>query len=120
MRMLEKIASNIQHDSMNYKHAALLGVKYKIISIGVNKEKTSPLQDEYKHSDHCVWTHAEVDCLSNTLIPKKATLYVIRVNKQNKFMLSKPCEGCQKLIERKEIKRVIYSDYDNVQEMILD
>ena len=120
LKTLLKIANNIQHDSLNYRHAALLGVKHKIISLGVNKEKTHPLQKEYKHSSHCNWTHAEVDCLSNTVIPDKSTLYVIRLNSKNTYAESKPCIGCMELIHHKGIKRVVYSSSNSFEEIYLE
>lgn len=119
LNTLKKIAKNIQHDSLKYRHAALLGMKRKIISLGINKEKTHPLQDQYKHSEHCRWVHAEIDCLSNTEVPSKHTLYVIRLNGKGNIADSKPCDGCMRFMSDKQIKRVVYSIIQGYEEIYL-
>lgn len=91
------------------KHAAVLLYNNKVVSIGYNRHVCHE-KDFQKR-----WTiHAEVDCLVK--LPrrlrtkcKEMTMYVIRVDKFGHLRLSKPCVKCGDLIEKYEVKKVIYS-----------
>jgi deoxycytidylate deaminase len=112
IRTLKNISMNLTHD-LRCRHAAMLTVGSKIISIGVNKAKSDPLQKKYTRLAHLTWTHAEVDCLKGVEINlKRATLYVVRTDVKGNFMESCPCSGCQGLINDLQISRIVHSTSD--------
>lgn len=45
----------------------------------------------------------------NRRLLKGADLYVVRINSDDNFILSKPCERCQFFCMRYEIRNVYYS-----------
>lgn len=115
LRTLVNICKNLDN-GLRCKHAAMLIDGNKIISIGVNKAKSSPIQKEFSRSkspnpfEEYSWIHAEVDCVKNVKINfKKTSLFVIRTDSKGQLRESCPCEGCKKLINKLEIPRIIYS-----------
>lgn len=114
MNLLTKVA----HDENNiteYRLAAAIVFRNKVISIGANEYKTHPLMAQYTRNPDNNYLHAEVSAIAKALNIleledfKRATLYVMRVNKAGEWALSKPCEGCSKAITAFQIGRVIYS-----------
>lgn len=73
------------------------------------------MQKEYSRNPDYTHLHAEIDCLVNALrtydvdFISKCEMIVVRVCKKGNLMYSKPCEGCQKAIERFSIGRVRYT-----------
>lgn len=108
----------------NHHLCAMIVKKNQIISIGINKNKTHPLQAKFGKNKHAIFLHAEINAIINSLrhIPvdelKKCTLYVGRVLKSKKTGLARPCIGCQQAIfEEFQIKKVIFSSSDGPQEL---
>lgn len=119
INMLCEVASNLKHKYIRCKHAAALVEKRKLLSIGVNKEKTDPFQTKYTRHENLSFVHAEIDCLKNVEFnPKKSTLYVVRSNKKDEYLESCPCEGCMAMIKDKNIKRIVYTTNDGIKEII--
>jgi deoxycytidylate deaminase len=120
IRTLQNIAKNLNH-GLRCKHASMLTVGNKIVSIGVNKAKSDPLQKRYSRLSHLTWTHAEVDCLKGVEINlKRATLYVVRTDDNGTFMESCPCSGCRSLINELKIPRIVHSTTDGTITEILN
>lgn len=112
IRTLQNISKNLDH-GLRCKHSAMLTVANKIVSIGVNKAKSDPLQKQYARHAHLTWTHAEIDCLKGIEINlKRATLYVVRTDDLGNFMESCPCSGCRSLINKLKIPRIVHSTTD--------
>jgi hypothetical protein len=100
-------------------HVAVLVKRGKIISVGLNKIGTRS-----KSAAHSFITiHAERNCirqLGDLNEMRGAELYVVQVPRkqagweEGKFLRSKPCDGCQKFLEKciREygLKKVYYSD----------
>jgi deoxycytidylate deaminase len=103
------------------KLAAAIVYKNKIISIGVNSMKSSPLQAKYAtNKDLSIYLHAEISAIKNALRQldvedfKKVSLYVCRVKydiQTNSIVygLAKPCSGCMRAIFEFDIKKVYYT-----------
>ena len=103
------------------KLAAAIVYKNKIISIGVNSMKSSPLQAKYAtNKDLSIFLHAEIAAIKNALRQldveefSKVTLFVCRAKtdiqtNQMVFGLAKPCTGCLRAIVEFDIKRVYYT-----------
>lgn len=118
MAFLRRLAINNQ---MKMKLAACLVIRNEIISIGLNSDKSHPLQKKFSKNSDAIFKHAEVDCIINALRHvdqedlKSATLYVHRVKRQYKGDkewsdgMAEPCCGCYKAIEHFGIKRTVFS-----------
>lgn len=89
----------------------------KIYSVGFNSYKTSRLSKKFKKNDFSLYNHAEVSAIHKFLknYPKRDisryTIVVVRIKLiEERWVLgcSKPCRGCQKLIQYFQLKRVIF------------
>lgn len=89
----------------------------KILSIGYNNRKFSPLQNRYKSVlTHCESTHAEVDAILNARQKMRlegAKIYVVRIRRDGQLALAKPCAMCQAILNSYGIKRAIFSMSEN-------
>lgn len=119
-----KIAYAISPESLKSglksSHVAFLIKNNKIVKIGWNKNKTHPKNKylPYRRGDdgkcHDVKLHAEMDVI---LKVKKTDLsdyelLVLRVDGEGKLNNSKPCPGCQMLINGCLIDDIYYSTSD--------
>lgn len=119
IRTLRNITKDLDN-GLRCKHAAMLTDNGKIISIGVNKSKSDPIQKKHSCSHKITnifveysWTHAEIDCLKGLKMDfKHATLYVIRTDSNGHLAESCPCKGCQSLINKLYIPRIVHSTAD--------
>jgi deoxycytidylate deaminase len=110
IRTLSNLTKNLSN-GLRCKHAAMLVSKNKIISIGVNKTKSDPLQKQYTRLPHMSYIHAEVDCLKGIDMDfSKTTLFVIRTDSDGNMMESCPCDGCMRLVTNRGIPRIIHSN----------
>ena len=95
-------------------HFAFL-IKSKIIEkIGINKRRTHPETSKHPYHKGYVGVHAELDCLLKT---SKENLFdykmlVLRIDRNSKLNISKPCRGCQSLLSQFNLKEIWYSDKD--------
>lgn len=89
------------------------------ISFGVNQKKTHPLQAQFSTSPFNIYLHAEIAAIANAQKRiayrdemERCSIYIARakiVGGRWVYGIAKPCEGCQRAIERMGFKRVIYS-----------
>lgn len=103
------------YTNMRYKHSALLlNKKLNIISTGYNYRT---IKNKYNYS-----IHAEEQCLSNMLNKQKYNnrkkmnkyiLLIIRIDKDNNFAYSYPCDNCLNIIKKFGIKKIYYSINNN-------
>ena len=112
-------------DFMKTRLGAVLIYKGKVMSIGWNSNKTSPLQKDLNRlrdipvdcgeAHHTL--HAEVSCLTKAkdldIDWGRASLFICRIKKDGSRGLSRPCSGCQALIRNMGIKNVYYTTNDN-------
>lgn len=104
----------------------------KIISVGFNQLKTSPIQKKYNryregefpphiHNDTI---HSEIDALNKCSFVdidwKNVTLYVGREDKAGNSKLAKPCPACMQAIRDRGIKKVYYTTEDGYGRINLD
>ena len=112
----------------NARIAAAIVYKGKIISIGVNQDKSHPFAAEYSKNPKAIYLHAETDCIlkaKKKLSEKdlvKATIFVVRIKSSdlgdNLFGLAKPCSGCSRCIEDHQLKKVIYTEDSTLEKLI--
>ena len=112
-------------DFMKARLGAVLIYKGKVMSVGWNSTKTSPLQRQLnRYRGYNINTstahdtlHAEVACLSKirdlNIDWGRASLFICRIKKDGSRGLSRPCSGCQALIRSMGIKNVYYTTNDN-------
>ena len=102
-------------------HVAFLVKKSKIVHIGINLAKSHPITKGHKYQDHQhTGVHAEVNaCIkSGKENLNKYKLIVIRINRNNQIKNSKPCLGCQGIINQFGVNEVWYStDSGNFEQM---
>ncbi len=89
-----------QKSKSEFRHGAVIYNKNKIIATGYNIPKKSHPKGSGRNST----THAEVMAITLALKTtkdfSKLEILIIRLNKKNQFLLSKPCNDCMNLIQR--------------------
>ena len=126
--ILEKIAKDVVSPVTAPRLASCLVIGSTIISFGVNKKQTHPLQARFGRNTDSIILHSEIAAINNALRAghkadlSKASLYILRVKYDSSVIktrnvvraLSSPCIGCQKAIQYFKIKKTIYTvDKDN-------
>ena len=123
IEILRKAAIDIVNSVRSYRVAASLVYKRKIVSFGINRYKTSPIQNRFKKNENAFYLHAEVACVKNALRHldvedfKKCDMFVVRVKRlvyEGDFVyaMAKPCEGCSRCIAEFGIRDVYYTVED--------
>ncbi len=93
-------------------HFSFLCIRNKILTSGRNhKWRSEPLGKQFGQRFHS--RHSEISVIkqfdwSYNLLPK-TTLVNVRLNKDLRVMLSKPCRFCQKMLVSFDVGQVFYS-----------
>jgi tRNA(Arg) A34 adenosine deaminase TadA len=97
-----------------HRHGAILVRGPKIISTGTNHSTFNSLAARFHPVTEHASLHAEIACILgiDRSELERSDLYVLRLNRQEKIALSKPCPVCQRALEHVGIRRVFYSDQD--------
>lgn len=91
------------------KHGSVIVKGGRVISTGINKERSHPRIVSSEHiKDHCS-VHAEIDAIKKAKDVSGATIYVARVNKRGVARDSRPCNRCYEVIKNNGIKKIIYT-----------
>lgn len=100
-------------------HVAFLVKKNKIVKIGLNKNKTHPNNKNFAYrakdgGNVDVGLHAEMAVILKLKekVLNKYSLIVLRVDGEGRLNSSRPCPGCQELIDSKKIKTTYFSCAD--------
>ena len=124
--MLNKIFNYLQNISFseytfiecNNLHIAFLCSNNRIFFVGNNSSRTKVSSLNYLEQS----LHAEVDVIRSYKLrsrKKKLNLYVVRINKNNDFLFSKPCPNCMSVISNQNfIKNIYYYDKNNFKKLI--
>jgi hypothetical protein len=104
------------------RHFSFILHKNKIIAIGINQQKTHPInlknrkvspitgRDFSEHKHTCSEFSAIIKLKNLTNInTKKCTLINLRYDRNRKLALAAPCMSCISLLKYHEFKRVIWS-----------
>lgn len=115
------IAKNQARNSdATHKHGSVLICKNQVFT-GYNHFTIGSFSSLTVHAEeHAIanfinW--CKLRCFSDTYIRRKlrkSTLLTVRV-KDDRIKYSPPCNSCAKLIQKYEIKRVVYSDHNETQ-----
>ena len=110
-RRLAKTSNDQRH-----RHGAVLVRGGSVLNWSSNRNKVHRWAQKFRahgcgHATH----HAEVGAILGVAREKTqgADIYVVRINKRDNLLLSKPCEMCQELLRHVGVKRVFYSIDDN-------
>lgn len=105
----DKIINVSKKCEMKHKYIAVLIYKNKIISIGYNKLKpVKSKKDNYILNKYSI--HAELNCINNCKnkkIIKDSKMILFRISK-GQFIKCECCNICKKIIEKYNIKKVVY------------
>ncbi len=103
----------IDNPQSDWKHFSFLVRKNNVLSTGWNYQfKTHPLAVKFGYK--YPYIHSEISAI--TKFPqkvenlKKCVLVNVRIGNNNKPLLSRPCQYCQKLIKAFGIGKVYYSN----------
>lgn len=103
-RFLDMAAGVALTSACKFRHGAVLVKHGKILAASPNLFKNDPKNCP---PEFCS-IHAEMAVMRKAVFPKKATIYVARVNKGGENRLSKPCPTCWAVLEQFKCK-VIWS-----------
>lgn len=106
--MIRLAIKHAKNSVENFRHGAVIAHGNRVISSGVNSYKT--------HPTYGVGTlktlHAEAQAIkravSSGMNLRGATIYVARTGHVSR--MSKPCAGCQALIKKHGIAKIVYTD----------
>lgn len=97
---------------MRSSHIAFLIKSNTIEKIGTNKRRTHPEISKHPYHEGHVGIHAELDCVlkvgKEDLTDYK--MLVLRIDRNDKLNMSKPCPGCLSLIDQFNVGEVWYSN----------
>lgn len=98
------------------RHGAVLVKGGSVINASCNKSNYNSFASRFRPDDRGPATHhAEIGCILGVdkSISEGATVYVVRINKQGYFKLSKPCEMCHNILKFCGVKKVVYTYDEN-------
>lgn len=102
-----------------FRLGAVLTRKKHVISVGINKMKTThPTQQKYSLDGTLMGLHAEVHaCLGvNEEQFYKSELYVARIKKNGIVAMAKPCDDCHRFLTNVGVIKVHYStDFNSIE-----
>lgn len=114
-RKFEEIAYALLPDTHDPKircrHFAFLFKKNRIISIGWNKTKTTPLNLKFGYHKLC-GIHAEMVSLNKARHGnlKNCSIAVLRIDRNNKLNQSAPCKFCMNVLKHFDIDHIFHTN----------
>jgi len=95
----------------SFRHGAILIRSGSFLSAAPNEIGFSHLGARFRNTPSNARMHAEINCVTG--LPRSmtvgATMYVVRIGRDGKFRLSKPCDMCIAVLKFVGVKRVFYS-----------
>tara|TARA_R110000796_G_scaffold5291_4_gene20047 strand:- start:361 stop:741 length:381 start_codon:yes stop_codon:yes gene_type:complete len=109
--------------SVRQFHVTFALAKKKILAIGINGAKTNPKTQEFAYvgDPYQIGTHSELAAVIKLgrLDCSRLTFINVRLKKDGKVALSKPCVGCEDMLNQIGFKRVFYTldngNYGNIE-----
>ena len=102
----------LQSSYGKFQHGAVLVRGNRVINASFNKDRFNSFGTRFRerscgHATH----HAELGCIVglDRSITSGATIYVVRINAEGKFRMSKPCKMCHELLKHCGVKKVVYT-----------
>jgi tRNA(Arg) A34 adenosine deaminase TadA len=125
-QMLTRLAVENTGVRGRFKLAAGIVYKSQLIATGINSYKSHPIMCEWGTNAESIYLHAEIDAIKNALklITQsqlaKCDIYIVRVKHSYNVSgnweegLAKPCPGCRRAIESFGLKRVFWTEDNNI------
>lgn len=109
LEQARKIANNSNFSP--HRHGAILVKGGSILSSSFNKNKFNRFADRFCTHDGHGTIHAELGCILglDKSITSGSKIFVVRINKENYFKNSRPCDMCFACLRHVGIKKVYYS-----------
>lgn len=115
-----KIAEEVSETSEfpRVKIGSIIVKKKEILSVGINQEKTHPMQMRYnKFNSYNVknaFLHAEIDAIRKVSIDdlEGSSIYIYRKDLIGNIAMCRPCRACMRAIKDLGIKNIYYTTYD--------
>ena len=121
---LEDVALSLldNHNANRCRHFSFILYKNRLISTGLNVNKTHPMnlritgEDYSDQKQTCSELNAILKLKRLTNIDtRKCTLVNLRYDRNDKIALAKPCSSCQSLLRYHNFKQVIWSTNNGYQ-----
>ncbi len=128
-----KVFENLKDLALSAQHpwarlSAAVVHRGKLVSVGVNQQKSHPFQKQFGKNYQAIYWHAENFAIfnfirnHNVVDLEDCDLYVYRAKfGEDKSLitgLAKPCDGCMRCIQNYNIKNVVYTlDGDNTENL---
>jgi deoxycytidylate deaminase len=108
--MVKTAIREAQKSNFHHRHGCVIFNGARVINVGFNEIRyCSKLNKKYRKWINSF--HAEQKTILFAQAPvKRCSLLIIRINKNNQLVNSKPCKMCQSLIADVGITKVYYSD----------
>ncbi len=95
-----------------YLHGAVLVQGGSVLNTSPNKDRFCSFGSKFRERScgHAT-LHAELGCVLglDRRITSGATLYVVRINREGQFRMSKPCSMCHEALTHCGVKKVVYT-----------
>jgi len=114
IELCKRVAEN--SESSDYRHGAVLVKGSTVLNVANNKNVHARFGKRFRKRDCGHATHhAELGCILGLDKSKTsgATVYVVRVNKQGVYRLSKPCPMCHEILKFCGVRKVVYTAGDD-------
>ncbi len=110
-----------QSDFTKTHVGCLITYKGKPVASGCNTNKTHPIQKKYNRyrnqkelpTEFIPKMHAEIQAIAKLrqdgLDPRKLTVYIYRIRKDQSFGMARPCPSCMQAIKDLGIKDICYT-----------
>jgi len=115
LSLAKRVAQQSHHNT--FKHGAVLVKGGSVINTAFNKDQHNRFGNRFRNVKVCghATHHAELGAILglDKNLTSGSTLYVVRVNREGIFRLSKPCEMCHNILKFCGIKKVVYTTGKN-------
>ncbi len=99
-----------QKSNFHHRHGCVIFNGSRVINVGFNEIRyCSKLNRKYRRWINSLHAEQKTILFSQASL-KRCSILIVRINKKNQLMNSKPCKMCQSLIADVGITKVYYSN----------
>ena len=119
LELARRVASNGTYGKL--KHGAVLVKGGNVVNVAFNKSTFTSFGNRVRNNYTCghATVHAEIGAILGVPRSKTAgaTIYVVRINRNGQYRMSKPCPMCEDVLKFVGVKKVVYTtDGNNIGE----
>lgn len=120
IRLYKKEGNESERPYHRLKMMSFLFKGKKLITYGINSEKTDPIQNQFRikarKNSQCFWLdkcHCEIDCLKdfykrNDIDYSQYSILIISIRNDGTMRDSKPCKTCERFLNDLGIGEICY------------